>query len=168
MSRIKNLNALEIAKIACNVESDGIAFYKAAASKASDKQAQAVFETLMRQEQAHLSTFRNLYKTMDAQMGGSESTTVFLFDDEITQYLNAVSEGMIFPQGHESKQWFDHAAGVAEIVSYALNVEKNSVLFYTEIAEHNSFAHSRTLLQEIIKEEKWHVVILSRLLERPD
>ncbi|MBW1893006.1 MAG: ferritin family protein [Deltaproteobacteria bacterium] len=165
MTKIVTLTALEVAKIACNIEVDGSDFYEEAARIADVGAAKETFMELARQEQEHLNTFRNMYRELDEKMGGSEGSTGYLFDDEITKYLKVISEGIVFPVGSDMKKWISEQHDVEAVVKFAIEMEKNSLLFYMEILSHSPFAYSREILQGIIQEEKSHIVMLSRMLD---
>jgi rubrerythrin len=164
MTETGTLTALEIAKIACDIESEGIDFYRAAASVTSNAQSKNLFNDLAQQEFEHLSTFRELYKQLDEKMGGSESSTEFLFDNHLTQYLKSISQGVIFPEGSNAQTWISNQTDIREILKFALEAEKNSILLYTEIINHNTFAYSKEMLSKIIAEEKSHLIRLSNQL----
>jgi len=164
MTEAGNLTALEIAKIACDIESDGIDFYRAAASVTANAQSKSLFNDLAQQEFEHLSAFRELYKQLDEKMGGSESSTEFLFDDLLTQYLKSISQGHIFPEESNAQNWISTHTDTREILKFALEAEKNSILFYNEIINHSTFAYSKEMLSKIIAEEKSHMIRLSSQL----
>jgi rubrerythrin len=165
MEETKTLTTLEIAKIACDIEADGKDFYNTAAREASDEKAKQIFNKLAQQEFEHLRFFRNMYKEFDETIGGFESSVEYLFDDEITKYLNIIYKGMIFPTGAEAENWLSSQPDIKSILRFAIDVEKNSILFYSEILSHSAFTNSKEILKKIIREEKTHVVILSRLLK---
>lgn len=165
MTNIVTLTALEVAKIACNIEVDGVDFYEEVANMTDVGQVKDTFIELARQEQEHLSTFRNMYQELDEKMGGSEGSSGYLFDDEITKYLKVVSEGIVFPVGSDMKKWISEHHDIEDVVKFAIEMEKNSLLFYMEILSHSPFAYSREILESIIQEEKSHIVTLSRMLD---
>lgn len=164
MNQKKMLSALEIAKISCDIESDGVSFYNDAADAVSDPEMKSLFETLSEKEFQHLNTFRKLYAELDEKMGGAESAAEYLFDDEITQYLKVISEGLIFLTGDDLKAWFREPHSAKEALNMALSVEKHSILFYTEIASFNLFAQSQAILKGIIEEEKSHVIMIGQMI----
>jgi rubrerythrin len=164
MSNKKILSALEIAKIACDIESDGVAFYNDAAAATSDVEINLLFKTLSEKEFEHLNKFRTLYAELDERMGGTDSTAEYLFDDQITQYLKVISAGLIFPEDIDIKAWLQEPHAVKDALNMALNIEKHSILFYTEIASFNLFAQSQVILKSIIEEEKTHVIMISQVM----
>ncbi len=166
MTKTETLTPLEIAKIACDIESDGMDFYRAAVDGTSETEAQMLFNDLSRQEFEHLNTFRNLYKQLDEKMGGSESTVEYLFDDHLTGYLRSITRGLVFPGGDDAATWLSQRPHTRQILGFALEAEKNSILFYAEIAAHTAFAYSKDLLGKIITEEQSHIVRLNGLLSR--
>ena len=164
MSKKKILSALEIAKIACDIESEGVAFYNDAADAISNAEIKSLFKTLSEKELEHLNMFRKIYAELDERMGGSESAAEYLFDDQITQYLKVVSAGMIFPTEADLKAWSQEPHAAKDALNMALNVEKHSILFYSEIASFNLFAQSQAIIRSIIEEEKSHVIIISQVM----
>jgi rubrerythrin len=162
----KTLTALEIAKIASDVESDGITFYTAAAAKAPGEDTEPVFRHLAAQEQEHLNTFRGLYRDLEGGASAGESSAEMLFDDELTAYLRVLSEGMFFPEGQDAESWIREQDDLIEVIRFAMKVETATILFYTEMASHNAFADSQELLTKIIAEERKHLVSLGDLLKR--
>ncbi len=164
MTKIVTLTALEVAKIACNIEVDGSDFYEEATGILHAGEAKDTFTELARQEHDHLNTFRNIYRELDEKMGGSEGSTEYLFDDEITKYLKVISEGIVFPVGSDMKKLISEHHDLASVIKFAIDMEKNSLLFYMEILSHSPFAYSKEILQRIIKEEKSHIVMLNKML----
>ncbi len=158
------LTALEIAKIACDIENDGIRFYGAAAAATGDGLARSVFMDLTQQERDHLSTFRSMYDRFDEESGGGESSAEMLFDDELTKYLRAVTEGLVFPTDEDARTWVREQPDAGSIIRFALDAEKSSILFYSAIVDQNAFAASRDILRKIIEEERSHVVVLRDLM----
>jgi rubrerythrin len=166
MERKDILSALEIAKMVCNIEEDGIGFYKAAGETSSEPDVESLFSGLALKELEHLTTFRNIYAKLDARMGGNQNAAEVLFDDQITAYLKVLTEGVIFPKGDEAEKWFSVHKDIKEAVHFAINVEKHSILLYSEIATFNVFANSQTIIRNIMEEEKSHLVILNNMLHR--
>lgn len=107
-----------------------------------------------------------MYKEIDERIGGSPSDPAYLFDDTLTSYLKVLSEGMIFPRGEEAKKWFSQPHDIKDIIKFAIEAEKNTVLFFMDILSHDAFVYSREMLQNIIKVEKSFIVTLSKMLKR--
>lgn len=165
MTKKETLTALEIAKIACNIENDGSYFYEAAAEATADNKAKRLFKELADKEIEHLNAFRNMYKDLDDRIGLSPIEPAYLFDDSLTSYLKIISEGMIFPRGEEAKKWFSQPHDIKSIIKFSIETEKNTVLFFTEVLSHNAFFYSRKILENIIKAEKSYIVALSMMLK---
>ena len=161
----ETLTALEIAKIACDIETDGSDFYRAAAEAATDNEAKKLFIELAHKEIEHINAFRNMYKEIDERIGGSPSDPAYLFDDTLTSYLKVLSEGMIFPRGEEAKKWFSQPHDIKNIIKFAIEAEKNTVLFFMDILSHDAFVYSQEILKDIIRAEKSYIVSLSNMLK---
>ena len=118
----ETLTALEIAKIACDIETDGSDFYRAAAKASTDNEAKKLFNELAHKEIEHLTAFRNMYEELDERIGGSPIDSLYLFDDTLTRYLKVISEGMIFPRGAEAKKWFSQLHDINDIIKFTIEV----------------------------------------------
>lgn len=165
MATKETLTALEIAKVACDIETDGSDFYKAAAEASTDNEAKKLFNELAHKEIEHLNTFRNMYKELNERMGGFPSDSLYLFDDTVTRYLKVISEGMIFPCRVEAKKWISQHHDIKDIIKFAIEAGKNTVLFFMDILSHEAFVYSQEILKDIIRAEKSHIVSLNSMLK---
>ena len=166
MTKKETLTALEIAKIACDIETDGSDFYRAAAEACTDNGAKKLFNELAHKEIEHLNAFRNMYKELDDRIGGSPIDSAYLFDDTLTHYLKVISERMIFPRGAEANKWFSQLLDIKDIIKFAVEAEKNTVLFFMDILSHDAFVYSQEMLKDVIRVEKSYIVSLSSMLKR--
>ncbi len=165
MTTKETLTALEIAKIACDIETDGSDFYRAAAKASTDNEAKKLFNELAHKEIEHLTAFRNMYEELDERIGGSPIDSLYVFDDTLTRYLKVISEGMIFPRGAEAKKWFSQLHDLKDIIKFAIEAEKSSVLFFMDILSCDAFVYSQEMIKDIIRAEKSYIVSLSSMLK---
>ncbi len=165
MTTKEKLTALEIAKIACNIENDGSDFYRAAAEATQDDKAKKLFNDLAQKEIEHSNAYLRMFNEINERTGGDAVNPGYLFDDSLTGYLKVISGGMKFPRGEAAKKCFAHPHEINDILQFAIEAEKNTVLFFMDILSHETFAYSRELLEGIIIVEKSYIVELSHLMK---
>jgi rubrerythrin len=165
MATKETLTALEIAKIACDIETDGSDFYRAAAEASTDNEAKKLFHELANKEIEHLSAFRNMYKELNERMGGFPNDSLYLFDDMVTRYLKDISEGMIYPSREKAQQWISQQHDIKDIIQFAIKAGESTVVFFTDILSHDAFVYSQEILTDIIRAEKSYIVSLNSMLK---
>ena len=164
---VATLSALEICKLACDVETEGTKFYQEAARYVSDTGMRDILKRLIKDEIEHFKTFRSMYDDLHMQIGDDRDPDLFLFDPQVTKYLQVITEGMVFPGGGDPKTVFSGHVDVEKVLQAAMAVEKNSILLYSELAFHAALDRSKETLNDIIEEEKEHVILLSAIVSPP-
>ncbi|MCK4324323.1 MAG: hypothetical protein KAW89_07325, partial [Armatimonadetes bacterium] len=81
--------------------------------------------------------------------------------DEYQQYLSALVDSNILPDEETARQLAEEAASEADAVNIALQMEKNTILFYQELQ--NLLGTAAGVLQTILDEERSHVYELNEL-----
>lgn len=156
-------NADEIFEMAIRIESNGAAFYRKAAALQSDINNQKFLEGIARMEDQHEKIFAKMRKELTEKEKGS---TVFDPYDEVSQYLSAMADTM---GGEGSPSVADSLTGnetLEEILRIAVGLEKDSILFYLGLKDLIPPQSGQDRIDEIIREERKHVVQLSNLLEK--
>ena len=156
-------NADEIFEMAIRIENNGAAFYRKAASLQSDTKNQKFLEGLAKMEDQHQRIFTDMRTTLTEK---DKSPKVFDPDNEVSQYLAAMADTM---GGEGSPSVADALTGdetLEEILKTAVGLEKDSILFYLGIKDLIPPRSGQDRIDEIIKEERRHVVQLSNLLEK--
>ena len=148
---------LEGLRIAGEMEKRGDAFYLRAAKLTHCETTRALLESLAEDERAHFAEFVRLYQRRRAMENASDDP----YDDETNAYLSAIAADVVFPGGlmairHEG---FDNPEAV---LSYAIQSEKDSVLFYLELAQKARDACARDVFLEIAHQEQQHMRRLQR------
>lgn len=149
-------NADEVLEMAERIEHNGAAFYRKAASSASGS-AKALFEKFASMEDDHERTFA----TMRTRLSASQKENLTPDpESEATLYLQAMADGKVFPSspdrpltGRESLQ---------EILAVAIGKEKDSIVFYQSLKEVVPPAAGRDKLDEIIRQEIGHILLLTK------
>ncbi len=152
-------NDLEGLRIAAEIEKRGEAFYRNGARISQDREAIALLESLAQDERQHFSEFQRLY---DEAVKGRDVITPY--DDETNAYLSAIAADIVFPGGLMSMRTkgFDD---IHAVLDAAMQSEKDSILFYTELAEIGTNDSARATFLEIARQERTHLKRLLRMKE---
>lgn len=89
----------------------------------------------------------------------------YLFDLETSRYLTVLAEGHIFPTDNQVEVKLSEAVSVEEILKMAIQAEKDSILFYDELAEKSKFNEAKSIFIRLKEEEQVHVVKLRKILD---
>jgi len=148
----------EIVTMAVEAEKNGFAFYQAMANRAIDEKTRNIFAFLAEEEAEHENTFQQLLnKLSPIEMSHTDEA-------EYCNYLNAFTSTRIFNASVDIDQLVQSITSDIEAVDIALNIEKESILFYYELREQES-GEGRESIDEIIREEKNHLTRLAQLKE---
>ncbi len=156
-------NADEVFEMAVRIEKNGAAFYRKAAGLQSDIKNQKFLEGLANMEDRHEKIFTDMRTTLTEKDKGPKVFDPF---DEVSQYLAAMADTM---GGEGSPSVADALTGnesLEEILKIAVGLEKDSILFYLGIKDLIPAQSGQDRIDEIIKEERRHVIQLSNLLEK--
>lgn len=150
---------LEGVRIAMEMERRGESFYRRAAKVSKDPETIEMLLHLAADEQNHREQFEHLYN--QAQGAGVSASA---YDDETNAYLTAVAAEIVFPQGLMGlrSEGFENPQAV---LLHAINSEKDSILFYTELKAHAKDENARRVFDEITRQERGHMFRLQRQLD---
>ena len=148
---------LEGLRIAVEMERRGEDFYRRAAKVGRSEEMVSLLNSLANDEIRHGQEFQRL-----AEASLSEDCAVEAYDDETSAVLTAIAADIAFPGGLMAlrRSGFDDPVAV---LAGAIQSEKDSILFYTELAGCARSARHRATFVEIARQERGH---LARLLGR--
>lgn len=153
--RVHSFNDTEGLRIAVEIEKRGEAFYRKAAKLSDNPETVRILEQLAADEAAHRREFEKLV----------ERATVSdeMYDAETNAYLSAIAADIVFPEGLMAlrRVGFSSAEGA---LAEAIQSEKDSILFYTELREHAYDDEAKRMFREIIMQERRHLNILQKRL----
>ncbi len=140
----------EILEMALQTERLGYEFYTAMSRRfEKDEKLRGLFEMLAFKEQAHEKIFSELKgKVKDEKPENWE---------EVSRYLRAIVESEFFLGREKSLPPLEHVKSVAEAVNFAISYEKETLLYFYNLWD---VVTEKEIIDEIIKEEKEHVVWL--------
>ena len=148
---MENYSITEVIEQAVQTEKLGYEFYISMANRfEKDENLRKLFETLAVKEQEHEKTFAGLKETVGEQdLEGWE---------EASQYLRAIVESEFFLGKNKSLPSLDHLETVEDAVRFAIGFEKETLLYFLSLKD---VIAEKELINEIINEEKSHIVWLS-------
>ncbi len=138
----------DLLQLAVSMEERGRDFYIGLAGQAPNKEAAEIFRQLAAEEEEHAALFRR--GLPDGGIG---------FGQEQAAYLEALGRTNLFAVDSGATGDPRRALGVA------IEAEKESILFYTELAAMTPGGPARETLDRLLKAEKLHLVELRDRLE---
>lgn len=144
---------IEVVDQAVEIEEHGYKFYSEMAKKfRENKEFAKLFDTLAEKELVHEKKFSELRKKVkDNSIEGEE---------EVAPYLKAIVESAFFIGEDKPLNAIKNAKTVSEAIDHALDFEKETLLYYMGIKD---VLKSKEIIDEIIDEEKNHIVWLNKL-----
>ncbi|MDY6792718.1 MAG: ferritin family protein [Thermodesulfobacteriota bacterium] len=155
-----DFNAAEIFEVAIRIEENGAAFYRKAAQLQADASNQDFLGKLASMEDVHKVTFVEM---KDRITEAEKSQTVFDPHGELSLYLSSMADSH---GGEGSPAAADSLTGketMEEIISIAIGLEKNSILFYLGLRDMVPPKLGREKIDDIIREERKHIAQLTTL-----
>lgn len=157
---------LEGLRIAAEMERRGGEFYRHATRITKSAEARALLGQLAEDERVHEQEFQKLAIQLVQQRGDEADQD---YPEEATLYLSAVAAEVVFSGGLMElgkDKGFDSPRAILE---HAIQAEKDSILFYSEMIVQARTEQARAVFQEIVRQEKFHLGKLQKmLLERSE
>jgi rubrerythrin len=145
--------ALRAIETALQIERDGLEFYTQAAKQTSDPRGKRMFQSLARDEAAHLKLFKSVHDSLQ------EKGTYLSREEVAAASPGEFARPPIFPTGEELQ-----AAEVPErelaALQRGLEAEKASIQFYSEAREAAEDPNARSMYDYLIEQEEGHRTIL--------
>jgi rubrerythrin len=147
----------EVGEMAVQMELNGVDFYKKAARTTKNNDTQMMLVELAGMELAHANSWRAVVK----QAAEAAPATV---DPEVADLFHAWLDTEVFAHHGEEMARIAESGNLADVCRKAIQVEKETVSFYTGIRDVVTDEHIREMLDQIVHEELQHVVKLSKAL----
>ena len=155
-------NADEIFQMAEQMERNGSAFYRQAASLAARSVTAQFFLKLAAMEEEH----ERIFTRMRADLSERERTAPISDpEDQASLYLQAWADGHVFDMRTNPAERLKGKERVEEVLQMAIGLEKDSIVFYLGMKDAIPQRLGRSKVDEIMKEEMRHIATLSRELE---
>jgi len=155
-------NAGEVLEMAREIERNGAAFYRKAASLNCGTEADSeLLVGLADMEDEHEKTFA----AMAVELSDEEKQpTAFDPDDETQMYLNALAAGHGGEGTPAAADGLTGQESMADILGIAIGLEKKSILFYLGMKDMVPERLGKDKIDGVIAEERSHVAQLARQL----
>lgn len=154
-----NFNSDEIFEIAGQIERNGAAFYRKSAEQASNSSINQLLLQLASDEDKHEKIFASMRSALTDK---EKEPTIFDSGNEDVLYLRAFADGHIFNLKANPSDFLDGRKSVYEILKKAIEIEKDSVLFYLGMKDMVPERFGKDKIDNIIKEEMKHIALLSQ------
>jgi len=149
----------EAVKISAVIEANGLKFYTILINRVSDSEVKAVLSDLARDEKKHL---RIIEERFFPKAGFNEQIT----DEEVAMEANIEQSGMadIFTRHVDMEEVINVLKTPLRALELALDAEKYSVIFFTELAEKADTPEARAIYEDLAEEETRHVAKVEGLI----
>ncbi|MBM4331091.1 MAG: rubrerythrin [Deltaproteobacteria bacterium] len=157
-----DFNADEIFQMAEQIERNGSAFYRRAASLTARSITAQLFLKLAAMEDEHEKTFAHMRAELSEQESKAKVSDP---DDQSATYLRAWADGHVFDVRTNPAERLTGKEKAEEVLKMAIGLEKDSIVFYLGMKEAVPQRSGREKIEGIIKEEMRHMATLSNELE---
>ena len=150
-------NEIEAARIAQNMEKNGLAFYQRAAAKTADARVRDIFKNLIEDEKNHLATFEQLEATLEARRTAGHE---FEDDAELGAYIDRLLQTQVFCEKCAAPGMLDKAHDDCSALAVSLQAERDAIVFYQEMLDFVDSKEAKEAFEWILKEERQHLVAI--------
>jgi rubrerythrin len=157
-------NADEVFEMAEQIERNGAGFYRKAAGLAPGKTASALLLDLAKDEDEHEETFAQMRSQLSA---AERAETNFDPEGEGALYLHAMVQGRIFNFKAVPADKLTGAESLQDILRIAIELEKDSILFYYTLRKMVPEEAGKARIHDIIDQEVGHIAKLSKRMAQP-
>ena len=147
----------EIIEMAVKTEETGCDFYRMAEANAASEPLKRLFEELARAELDHKETYLGLKGAIEEPAQG-----VPVDWEDVGKYIQAMTDSSFFLGGDKSINLASKAATDKDALDFAIEFEKDTLLFFYHIKDIVKKAN-QPVVQKIIDEEKIHIRRLSEM-----
>lgn len=154
-------NALEIFEMAEQIERNGAKFYRKAAGIVPDTKLQRTLLDLAAMEDRHERTFADMRRQISPKQ---QELVTFDPENEASLYLQAMADGHVFDVNKDISLQLSGTESVEDILKMAIQAEKDSIVFYIGLRDFVPAEAGKEKVDDIIDEERGHIVVLSRQL----
>ena len=153
-----SFNAIEIFEIAERIERNSVNFYRKAAEALSDENLSAILLSLAEFEKEHEESYANMRKQISAK-----EWDMITFDpgNDMALYLQKIADSHIFDPKKDPAEQLKDKGTIRDILNYAIESEKNSVIFYLGLKNYVPVISGKNKVDEIIDEEMNHITELN-------
>lgn len=150
-------SAEEVLDMAIRIEENGERFYADAARMSKKDDVRELLNSLAQEEHKHKKYFVELKASVEKAPLSFDP-----FTEDVSLYIKALADSEVFTNPSEERKFAKELKGEAPLLDFAIEREKDSLLFYYEIAKTVREKEGK-IIEMIIEEEKTHLRKLSAL-----
>jgi rubrerythrin len=159
----QKLNAYQILNLAQSIEENAVGFYKQTAELYDGENAGPVLLKLADMEREHKKKYAAMQASLeDTQKQQSDEN----FYNNLDLYLKAVLDSQSLEGSDFAGVLLRGDESLEEILMIAMDLEKETILFYLGLKDVVSAEKDKQTVDVIIEEEKSHIVILAAELRK--
>lgn len=143
----------EILEMAVRIEENGLRYYNEARKAATSDKLKDLFALLANEETQHIKVFSDMKTALG---GASEQEGFDPYLEDARLYLRAIADTEVFTNPDKGRQLAEKITSEQEAIRLAIDMEKDSLLFYYELQKMIR-EKDRDVLQTLIDQEKDHV-----------
>jgi len=148
----------EVFAMAQRIEINGANYYRKAASNADDDGIRAMFDDLAGMENDHLKTFTEMKNDIP---GDEKNSNVYDPYGESGDFLRTMANEHVFNVSEDASRKLAGNEPLESILKHAIQMEKDSIVFYLGMKTAVSSAKGKDRIDDIIEEEFGHIATLS-------
>ena len=155
----KKFTVNEVLGIAIEIEKNGEEFYDKYEEYTKNIELKKIFSLLSNEERRHYNYFKDLAK----RITGKEKESEYMGDNR--QYLKLFAQESVFSEdkiAHFVLKGIENDIGALE---FARGIEEDAISFY-EVMKKNIPMEDRGMVNKIIDEEKTHLMLVEKLLNK--
>lgn len=151
-------NAAEVFQLAAEIKERCAAFYAKAQTAIENPEVRELFRSLAREETEHKAKIESLRAKVPAD---AWKPTVSDPDQQLDLYIKMMADQHVFGSVGDLDRRLAEVRTTQDALRLALQIEKDSVIFFLGMQEATCEGQDRDLLALLIKEEQDHVRRLS-------
>ena len=155
-------NAFEVFKIAEQIERNGTDFYIRAAELFDDPNTRDLFLRLAEWEREHERTFAQMKQQLSEQNRQASTSEA----DDLLPDPRVMAGLAVFGMRSDPAEELHGRQEKTDIIRRAVEKEKDSIVFYHGLKEFVPARADKDKIDDIIKEEMKHIVILDQSLKQ--
>lgn len=149
----------ELIHFGMQIEERGFKFFQGMAARVADPEVKKVFELLSDEEEKHYNVFEKMMLEVDTY----DPPEYYM--DEYEAYVWTLANNHVLKGKADPEQYLEKATTPVEAVDLALNIEKDTILFFIALKKVVP-AEGRATLDLLIDQENLHVKSLLELKKK--
>ncbi|MFB3892395.1 MAG: ferritin family protein [Phycisphaerae bacterium] len=154
------VDTADLMRVAIEDEKTGVVFYAALAGRAADPAMRKLLAGLSEQEKAHQKRFEKLLASL-GRTGPWEE-----YPGQYIAYLRALTGARAFPDEQTALRAAGDCPDDAAALNLAMRYERDTLMLMNELRGLLGAGH-REAVEEVIAEERSHIVVLTEALAKP-